>query len=73
MPPVMLTPEEIEAVLLGVQMVPNLGDAAIINAARDVILKKYRATFTSINSAAGLGLHLCWCRQSLSWARICVE
>jgi predicted DNA-binding transcriptional regulator YafY len=39
MPPLMLTAEEIEAVLLGVQMVTKLGDVAIINAARDVIAK----------------------------------
>jgi len=39
MPPLTLTPEEIEAVLLGVQMVARLGDAAITNAARDVIAK----------------------------------
>ena len=39
MPPLMLTPEEIEAVLLGVQMVAKLGDPAITNAARDVIAK----------------------------------
>jgi len=39
MPPLMLTPEEIEAVLLGVQMVAKLGDAAITNAASDVIAK----------------------------------
>ncbi len=39
MPPLMLTAEEIEAVLLGVQMVAKLGDVAITNAARDVIAK----------------------------------
>ncbi len=39
MPPLMLTPEEIEAVLLGVQMVGKLGDQAITNAASDVIAK----------------------------------
>ncbi|MCZ7866186.1 MULTISPECIES: helix-turn-helix transcriptional regulator [Agrobacterium] len=39
MPPLMLTPEEIEAVLLGVQMVAKLGDPAITNAARDVLAK----------------------------------
>jgi predicted DNA-binding transcriptional regulator YafY len=39
MPPLMLTPEEIEAVLLGVQMVARLGDASITTAARDVIAK----------------------------------
>ncbi|MGO6731166.1 YafY family transcriptional regulator [Rhizobium ruizarguesonis] len=39
MPPLMLTPDEIEAVLLGVQMVEKLGDAAITNAAKDVIAK----------------------------------
>ncbi|WP_184394011.1 YafY family protein [Rhizobium sp. BK650] len=39
MPPLMLTAEEIEAVLLGVQMVAKLGDPAINTAARDVIAK----------------------------------
>lgn len=39
MPPLMLTPEEIEAVWLGAQMVARLGDAAITNAARDVLAK----------------------------------
>lgn len=39
MPPLMLTPEEIEAVLLGAQMVERLGDPAITIAARDVISK----------------------------------
>ncbi|MBB1250796.1 YafY family protein [Rhizobium sp. G21] len=39
MPPLMLTPDEIEAVLLGVQLVAKLGDAAITNAARDVVAK----------------------------------
>ncbi|MCF1475086.1 MULTISPECIES: helix-turn-helix transcriptional regulator [Rhizobium/Agrobacterium group] len=39
MPPLMLSPEEIEAVLLGVQMVEKLGDPAVTNAARDVIAK----------------------------------
>ncbi len=39
MPPLMLTPEEIEAVLLGVQLVERLGDPAITTAARDVIAK----------------------------------
>ncbi|MCF1450332.1 YafY family transcriptional regulator [Agrobacterium vitis] len=39
MPPLMLMPEEIEAVLLGVQMVEKLGDPAVTNAARDVIAK----------------------------------
>lgn len=39
MPPLMLTAEEIEAVMLGVQMVAKLGDPAITNAARDVIAK----------------------------------
>lgn len=39
MPPLMLTPEEIEAVVLGVQMVSRLNDAAIRNAASDVMAK----------------------------------
>ncbi|WP_337270805.1 helix-turn-helix transcriptional regulator [Oryzifoliimicrobium ureilyticus] len=39
MPPLMLTPEEIEAVLLGAQMVARLRDPAITNAAKDVIAK----------------------------------
>lgn len=43
MPPLALSPEEIEAVLLGVQMVERLGDPAITIAARDVIAKIARA------------------------------
>ncbi|MBB4007233.1 helix-turn-helix transcriptional regulator [Allorhizobium taibaishanense] len=39
MPPLMLTPEEIEAVLLGAQMVAKLGDAALNHAAKDVVAK----------------------------------
>lgn len=39
MPPLMLTPEEIEAVVLGAQMVAKLGDPALITAARDVLSK----------------------------------
>lgn len=39
MPPLMLTPEEIEAVVLGVQMVSRLNDEAMRNAARDVMAK----------------------------------
>lgn len=39
MPPLMLTPEEIETVLLGAQMVAKLGDPALTTAARDVISK----------------------------------
>lgn len=39
MPPLMLTPDEIEAVLLGVQMVERLSDAAMRNAASDVMAK----------------------------------
>ncbi|NKK74868.1 HTH domain-containing protein [Rhizobium leguminosarum bv. viciae] len=39
MPPLMLTSEEVEAVLLGIQLVEKLGDPAITNAARDVISK----------------------------------
>ena len=39
MPPLMLTSEEIEAVVLGVQMVARLNDAAIRNAASDVMAK----------------------------------
>jgi predicted DNA-binding transcriptional regulator YafY len=39
MPPLMLTSEEIEAVLLGIQLVEKLGDPAITNAARDVLAK----------------------------------
>jgi predicted DNA-binding transcriptional regulator YafY len=39
MPPLMLTPEEIEAVVLGVQMVSRLNDTAMRNAASDVIAK----------------------------------
>ena len=39
MPPLMLTPDEIEAVLLGLQLVERLGDRAITLAARDAISK----------------------------------
>ncbi|MBX4977684.1 YafY family transcriptional regulator [Rhizobium lentis] len=39
MPPLMLTPDEIEAVVLGVQMVARVNDAAIRNAAGDVMAK----------------------------------
>ncbi|TAT82910.1 helix-turn-helix transcriptional regulator [Rhizobium ruizarguesonis] len=39
MPPLMLTPDEIEAVVLGVQMVARLNDAAMRNAATDVMAK----------------------------------
>lgn len=39
MPPLMLTPDEIEAVVLGVQMVARLNDAAMRNAANDVMSK----------------------------------
>jgi len=39
MPPLMLTPEEIEAVVLGVQMVARLSDVAMRNAASDVMAK----------------------------------
>ncbi len=39
MPPLMLTPDEIEAVVLGVQMVARLNDAAMRNAASDVMAK----------------------------------
>lgn len=37
MPPLMLTPEEIESVMLGLQMVKKLGDAALDTAAGDVL------------------------------------
>jgi predicted DNA-binding transcriptional regulator YafY len=39
MPPLMLTVEELEAVALGAQLVANLPDAALANAARDVVAK----------------------------------
>lgn len=39
MPPLMLTPEEIEAVVLGLQMVARFNDATIRNAASDVMAK----------------------------------
>ncbi|TBW32131.1 YafY family transcriptional regulator [Siculibacillus lacustris] len=39
MPPLMLTPDEIEAVVLGAQWVAGRGDAVLTNAARDVIAK----------------------------------
>ena len=39
MPPLMLTPDEIEAVMLGAQWVAGRSDRALANAARDVIAK----------------------------------
>jgi predicted DNA-binding transcriptional regulator YafY len=39
MPPLMLTPDEIEAAVLGAQWVAGLGDLALANAARDLIAK----------------------------------
>ena len=39
MPPLMLTPDEIEAVVLGAQWVAGHSDALIANAARDVVAK----------------------------------
>lgn len=39
MPPLMLTPDEIEAVVLGAQWVAGRGDRALANAARDVVAK----------------------------------
>lgn len=39
MPPLMLTPDEIEAVALGAQMVCRLNDEAMRNAAKDVMAK----------------------------------
>ncbi|MGV0912254.1 helix-turn-helix transcriptional regulator [Martelella sp. FOR1707] len=39
MPPLMLTPDEIEAVMLGLKMVKKLGDAALDTAADDVLAK----------------------------------
>ncbi len=39
MPPLMLTPEEIEAVVLGAQWVASRADKALANAARDVVAK----------------------------------
>jgi predicted DNA-binding transcriptional regulator YafY len=39
MPPLMLTPDEIEAVMLGAQWVAGRSDKALSNAARDVIAK----------------------------------
>ncbi|MDK4712495.1 YafY family protein [Rhizobium sp. CNPSo 4039] len=39
MPPLMLTPEEIEAVVLGAQWVAGRADKALANAARDVVAK----------------------------------
>jgi len=39
MPPLMLTPDEIEAVALGAQWVAGRGDKALANAARDVMAK----------------------------------
>ena len=39
MPPLMLTPDEIEAVMLGAQWVAGRADKALANAARDVMAK----------------------------------
>jgi predicted DNA-binding transcriptional regulator YafY len=39
MPPLMLTPDEIEAVVLGAQWVAARGDKVLANAARDVVAK----------------------------------
>ncbi len=39
MPPLMLTPEELEAAVLGAQWVAGRGDAALANAARDLLSK----------------------------------
>jgi predicted DNA-binding transcriptional regulator YafY len=39
MPPLMLTPDEIEAAVLGAQWVAGRGDAALATAARDLIAK----------------------------------
>ena len=39
MPPLMLTPDEIEAVMLGAQWVAGRSDEALANAARDVVAK----------------------------------
>jgi predicted DNA-binding transcriptional regulator YafY len=39
MPPLMLTPDEIEAIVLGAQWVASHSDALLANAARDVIAK----------------------------------
>jgi len=39
MPPLMLTPDEIEAAVLGAQWVAERGDAVLANAARDLVAK----------------------------------
>jgi predicted DNA-binding transcriptional regulator YafY len=39
MPPLMLTPDEIEAVVLGAQLVAKLPDPVLANSARDVVAK----------------------------------
>lgn len=39
MPPLMLTPDELEAVVLGAQWVSQRSDAVLANAARDVVVK----------------------------------
>jgi predicted DNA-binding transcriptional regulator YafY len=39
MPPLMLTPDELEAVVLGAQWVAQRGDAALAGAARDLVAK----------------------------------
>ncbi|MDK4717917.1 YafY family protein [Rhizobium sp. CNPSo 3968] len=50
MPPLMLTSEEIEAVVLGSQMVARLGDRALTTAARDVLTKVALAVPSNLRS-----------------------
>src|SRR6185503_11752545 len=39
LPPLMLTPDEIEAAVLGAQLVANRGDPSLVKAAQDLIAK----------------------------------
>jgi predicted DNA-binding transcriptional regulator YafY len=48
MPPLMLTPDEIEAVMLGAQWVAGRSDKALSNAARDVMAKGLPPLFLNI-------------------------
>lgn len=50
MPPLMLTPEELEAAVLGAQWVAERGDPALANAARDLLSKITTAVPSSLRT-----------------------
>ena len=50
MPPLMLTPEELEAAVLGAQWVAERGDAALANSARDLLSKMTSAIPQSLRT-----------------------